>query len=172
MAEHPQGEPASVEDALERALSASRGFVIVPVVLLVLAALGAFAYASYVAADAARRIVDHPTPVGDKIGLFLLVVDLVLIGATLLITAVGLYELFISRRHEENPAHIPVWLVIRDLNDLKARVIGMVVLVAAVGYVESIVDVHSGSQALDTGVGIAVVVLALSLYLKVSDGRA
>ncbi len=176
MAQPPQppgGEvkesPSTLEAALERGLAASRLFVLIPVLVLTLAALGAFVYAAYVSVDSARRIVERPTPVGDKVGLFLLVVDLFLIGATLLITAVGFYELFLNRRSAASATHLPSWLAIGDLNDLKARVIGMVVLVAAVSYVESIVDVHSSTAALDTGLGIAVVVLALTLFLRLGE---
>ena len=104
----------------------SRVLVVVPVVVLVLSSFGAFVYGTDVFVNSVREIVDHPLPVGNKIGLFLLVVDLFLIGATLLIAAFGLYELFIHRLESDGASHLPAWLAMSDLNDLKARVISMV----------------------------------------------
>jgi uncharacterized membrane protein YqhA len=54
----------------------------------------------------------------------------------------------------------------RDLNDLKGRIIGMIVLVVSVSFVEVVVDAPSGRQALDLGAGIALVIVALSIFLR------
>ena len=54
----------------------------------------------------------------------------------------------------------------RDLNDLKARVIAMIVMVLSITFVEVVVDSPSGQQVLDLGGGIAAVVVALTLFLR------
>ena len=72
--------------------------------------------------------------------MFLLDVDLFLIGATLLISAVGFYELFIRHIPPHGRFRVPAWLEMRDLNDLKRRVIAMIVLVIAVSFAELAVD--------------------------------
>jgi uncharacterized membrane protein YqhA len=54
----------------------------------------------------------------------------------------------------------------RDLNDLKARVIAMIVLVVSVSFVEVVVDSPSGQQVLDLSGGIAAVVVALTIFLR------
>lgn len=79
--------------------------MIIPVVLFILGAIGAFAYAVALFVHSANEVISHPFPVGNKISLFLLDIDLMLIGATLLISAVGFYELFISDipRHALRP---------------------------------------------------------------------
>lgn len=147
----------------ERSLAATRLAVIVPVVVLVLSALGAFAYGADVFVSSVRKVVDHPIPVGNKIGLFLLVIDLFLIGATMLIAAVGLYELFIGRL---DPSQTPSWLETDDLNDLKARVVAMTVLVAAVSFIEVLVDLPSARMVLEVGGGVAAVIVALTIFLR------
>ncbi|HXR68952.1 MAG TPA: YqhA family protein, partial [Dermatophilaceae bacterium] len=92
-------------------------------------------------------------------------IDLFLIGATMLISAVGFYELFIQEIRQGSATPVPTWLQMADLNDLKGRVIAMVVLVASVSFVEVVVDAPSGRQALQLGIGIASVIVALSLFL-------
>lgn len=109
-------------EAFDHVLARSRLLVLVPVVVFV-AALGAFVYGTVVFVDGVRTVVDHPIPVGNKIGLFLVVIDLFLIGATLLIAAIGFYELFVSRVDVGNDTRmVPQWLAMRDLNDLKVRI--------------------------------------------------
>jgi uncharacterized membrane protein YqhA len=68
------------------------------------------------------------------------VLDLYLIGTVLLITAVGLYELFIA------PVELPGWLVIRTLSDLKAKIVEVLVLVIGIKFLERLV---AGGEAID-----------------------
>jgi uncharacterized membrane protein YqhA len=89
----------------------------------------------------------------------------------LLISAVGLFELFVKEIHTHDSTRIPSWLQKRDLNDLKARVIAMVVLVLGVSFVEVVVDGPSGRHALDLGTGIAVVIIALTIFLRLGGHR-
>jgi uncharacterized membrane protein YqhA len=153
---------------IERALAGSFRLALIPVVVLVLAALGAFVYGTAVFVHSVRGIVDHPFPVGHQIGLFLLDIDLFFIGGTLLIAAVGFYELFIREITFTDSTKLPSWLEMRDLNDLKGRVIAMIVLVVSVSFAEVVVDAPSGKSALDLGAGIALVVLALTIFLRLT----
>ena len=162
------GPSRRIEAVFEWTLAVSRGLVIVPVVVLALSALGAFVYGTVVFGHSIGDVVAHPLPVGHKIGLFLLIVDLFLIGATRLIAAIGLYELFISRIGGRGVRRMPPWLEMRDLNDLKARVIAMLVMVASVSFVEVVVDMPTGIEALELGGGVAVVVVALTAFLRLS----
>jgi uncharacterized membrane protein YqhA len=165
---HPEVPPPSVwgDEGVERLLIQSLRLAYIPVVILLLAALGAFFYGAVVFVDSVRKVSHHPFPVGHQIGLFLLDIDLFLIGATLLIAAVGFYELFIHEIRPERRASVPQWLEMRDLNDLKGRVIAMIVLLAAVTFVEVVVDAPTGRQGLQLGVGIASVIVALTIFLR------
>jgi uncharacterized membrane protein YqhA len=158
-------DPVGREVHVERVLAGSLLLAYIPVAVLLLAALGAFVFGTVAFVHSVRLIVDRPFPVGRHIGLFLLDVDLFLIGATLLIAAIGFYELFIRQAHD-GVSFIPTWLEMRDLNDLKARVIAMIVLVLSVSFVEIVVEMPSGHQVLDLGAGIALVIVALTAFLR------
>jgi uncharacterized membrane protein YqhA len=167
-AEPATREPATREQDVERILAWSLRLAYIPVAVLLLAGLGAFVYGTALFVYSVGHIVNHAFPVHHQIGLFLADIDLFLIGATLLISAVGFYELFIREIHLDGSTRIPTWLEMRDLNDLKARVIAMIVLVLAVSFVEFVVDSPGGQQVqvLDLGGGIAAVVIALTVFLR------
>ncbi|HLI73797.1 MAG TPA: YqhA family protein [Acidimicrobiales bacterium] len=168
--ERPPGRHGRSDGAERTApyLAATRYVAALPVAVLALAALGAFVYAVALFVDSTRRIVDHPFPIGRNIGYFVVVIDILLVGATLLIAAFGFYELFVARPDDD--AHqtplLPRWLVMRDLNDLKVRVISMIVLVASVSFVDKVVDFEGGRDVLYLGVAIAAVVVALTLFIR------
>jgi len=155
----------------ERALVLSRSVALIPVVVLTLAGAGAFVYGAALFVHSAAEIIGHPFPVGDKIGLFLLVVDLFLVGATMLIAAIGFYELFVGHASADRQHGLPDWLVMRDLDDLKARVVSMLVMVAAASFVNAVVDFHGGHDILFLGSAVAVVIGALTLFLRLGAGR-
>jgi uncharacterized membrane protein YqhA len=169
---HPEPRPPRpLEVRTERALAASLRLAVIPVLVLLLAGLGAFVYGTALFVHSVGIILDHPFPAGHQVGLFLLDIDLFLIGATLLISAVGFYTLFVRELHSRGTAIMPAWLEIRDLNDLKARVIAMVVLVLAVTFGEVIVDSPSGRDALYLGIGIGAVVIALTAFIRLSTAH-
>jgi uncharacterized membrane protein YqhA len=54
-------------------------------------------------------------------------VDAILLGTVLLVIGYGLYELFID---SEIP--VPAWLRVNDLDDLKSKLIGVIVAIIAI----------------------------------------
>ena len=155
----------------ESFLTQSLLVVAIAIVVLVLSATGAFVYGAAVFVNGVIEIVGHPFPVGNKIGIFLLDIDLFLIGATLLIAAIGFYELFFYRIGTDSGTRMPAWLQMHDLNDLKVRVISMIVLILAVTFGETVVDEVSGLEVLELGGGIALAVAALVAFVRFG-GRA
>ena len=150
----------------ERGLSLSRVVVVVPVIVLLLSAMASFAYGTDVFVRSVTNVVEAPKLTSHNLGFLLLLTDLFLIGATLMIAAFGFYELFIGRIGASGPGvRLPGWLRMRDLNDLKARVISMIVLVAAVSFVDVVVESKGGLDTLYLGVGVAVVIAALTAFL-------
>jgi uncharacterized membrane protein YqhA len=157
-------EPTYRPSIPERVLEGWRFTVVIPVVILLLAALGAFVYGIAFLIDGSRRIVDHPFPIGKNIGLFVTLIDVLLVGTTLLISGLGLYELFVLPQHPPRPKLLPAWLEMRDLNDLKVRVISMIVLVSAVSFTDVVVDFDTGRDVLYLGSGAGALIVALTLY--------
>lgn len=171
-----EGNPAGVSPVenpwlrvgrrFERGLSLSRGVVIVPVIVLLLAALASFAYGTEVFVRSVVHVVDDPQLTSHNLGFLLLLTDLFLIGATLMIAAFGFYDLFIGTIGASGPgSRLPGWLRMHDLNDLKARVISMIILVAAVSFVDDVVESKGGRDTLYLGVGVGVVIAALTAFL-------
>jgi uncharacterized membrane protein YqhA len=90
--------------------------------------------------------------------------DDMLIAAAMYIIAAGLYELFIGK------ANLPAWLTVHTLDDLKDKLIGVSVAVLVVNVVEDVATAVSANDTLLTGLGVAVVILAVSAYKWVGHG--
>ncbi|MGO9217671.1 MAG: YqhA family protein [Streptosporangiaceae bacterium] len=151
----------------ERGLSLTQLTVVLPVVVLLLSGVGAYVYGTVYAVHSVIDIADNPF-VPRNLQLFLIEIDLFLIGATLIIAAIGLYELFVARI---DPAHtrrpLPAWLEMNDLNDLKARVISMIILVTAVSFADVLLEFASDTlDVLYLAAGVAVFIVALAIYLR------
>jgi uncharacterized membrane protein YqhA len=170
----PDARPEATRDAarrvrygFEQALGLAQLSVLLPVVILLLSGIGAFIYGTAVAIHSVIELARHPFAV-HNLRLFLTEIDTFLIGATLIIAAFGLYELFVARI---NPASLrlplPHWLEMTDLNDLKARVISMIILVVAVSFVDVLLEFGGATlEILYLGTGVAVFIIALTVYLR------
>lgn len=90
------------------------------------------------------------------------VMDGFLIAAGLLIFSLGLYELFIGE------IELPAWLTIRDLDSLKGKLAGVIVMVIAVTYLERLESGGDGRGLLEAGVGAALVSAVLVWMAKKS----
>jgi uncharacterized membrane protein YqhA len=159
-----------LEGRFERMLSLSRVVVVVPVVVLLLSAISSFAYGTDVFVRSVTRVVEDPNLTSHNLGFLLLLTDLFLVGATLMIAAFGFYDLFIRRIDVAGPSpRLPDWLRMRDLNDLKARVISMVILVAAVGFADVAVESGGGLDTFYLGAAVALVIAALTAFVRFGD---
>ncbi len=155
-----------LEDGFERALSLSRLAVVIPVIVLLLSALASFVYGTEVFIRSVASVVEDPQVTSHNLGFLLLLTDLFLVGATLMIAAFGLYDLFITRIDTGPSLRLPAWLRMHDLNDLKARVISMIILVAAVTFVDVAVGSKAELNTLYLGAAVALVIAALTAFLR------
>ena len=83
------------------------------------------------------------------------VIDTYLVGTVVLILAIGLVELFVT------PLRLPEWLVIRDLGDLKGKLIDVIQLVAAIKFLEKLVLSEEPLDTLWYALAVSSVILAL-----------
>ena len=157
-----------VEARFEQALSLSRIVVVVPVIVLMLSAFSSFAYGSDVFVRSIWRVIEDPELTSHNLGFLLLLTDLFLVGATLMIAAFGFYDLFITRidTGDRPSLRLPAWLRMHDLNDLKARVISMIILVASVSFADVAVESKGGLNTLYLGAAVALVIGALTAFLR------
>lgn len=86
-------------------------------------------------------------------------VDAILLGTVLLVIGYGLYELFVDAEIK-----VPAWLQVKDLDDLKSKLIGVVVAIIAVVFVGVFVDANRADEVLAYGVGAGALVLGLAIF--------
>ena len=91
---------------------------------------------------------------------FIEIVDLFLLGTVFLIIGLGLYELFIS-----DDLKLPNWLVIRTLDDLKHKLVGVVIVVLAVLFLGQVMTWDGEREILSYGGAVAMVIAALTWFL-------
>jgi uncharacterized membrane protein YqhA len=149
----------------ERVLTASRLLTLIPVVFLLLDAAGSFIYGTDIFVRTASDVISEPAKIGGRLGIFLIVMDTFLVGATLMIAAFGFYELFIIKGDPSSSLWLPKWLRMRDLEDLKARVVSMLILVAAITVVDRTVESQNHQEILFLGIGISIIIAALTTFL-------
>jgi uncharacterized membrane protein YqhA len=98
---------------------------------------------------------------------FIEVVDLFLLGTVLYIIALGLYELFV-----DDKLPLPAWLSIHNLDDLKNKLTGVVILVMGVLFLGQVVSWDGERDLLPYGAAIALVIAALTYFLSQRSKKA
>jgi uncharacterized membrane protein YqhA len=91
-------------------------------------------------------------------------IDMFLVGAISYIVAVGLYKLFISQDEQQILKRVKI----EKLADLENKIIGVVVVAMAVGFLGKATEAADALAVMHGGVGVAVVIGALCLFLKFS----
>ncbi len=141
---------------MARLMGNLRYVVIVAVVGIALQAIATFGWAVWITGDFVYDLLSSSAwQQDDTVVELLQVLDLYLIGTVLIITAVGLYELFIG------DVPLPEWLVIRNLSDLKTKIVEVIVLVIGIKFVEKLVTVKDPIDVLWYGLGSAAVMAVL-----------
>ncbi len=154
---------------MQRILTGTRYLIIIPVLGLVLAAAFFFILGGI---GLFRLLFEFLVGLGEqlqggRLGVNeadLLIVDVVeyvhtfLVGTVLFITAVGLYQLFITE------IQFPGWLKIDSTEDLETNLIGVTVVVLAVNFM-SRVFLGDSETVWHYGAGIALPIAALGLFV-------
>ena len=87
--------------------------------------------------------------------------DFFLLAVVLYIMSVGLYSLFI-----DDGIDLPSWLRIRNLDDLKEKLVGVIVVVMGVYFLGLLIHGTEPIDLLLTGLGIGAVVLTLAYFVR------
>jgi uncharacterized membrane protein YqhA len=144
---------------MRKIVGLTRYSVIVPAIASMLGALLLMAQGSIYVVVAVIDTIWDRAPLKDTIVDVLTAVDAILLGTVLLVIGYGLYELFV-----DSGIKVPAWLQIRDLDDLKSKLIGVVVAIIAVVYVGVLVDATRAQDVLSYGVGAGALVLGLAVF--------
>lgn len=137
----------------------TRFTVFVPALASMVGALLLMAQGSIAVVVATIDAIRAQTPLKDSIVQVLTAVDAILLGTVLLVIGYGLYELFVDTNIK-----VPAWLQVRDLDDLKSKLIGVVVAIIAVVFVGVLVDANRATEVLSYGVGAGALVLGLAVF--------
>jgi len=137
----------------------TRFSVFVPALASMLGALLLMAQGSIAVVQVVWFSIVDQLPLKDSIVDVLTAVDAILLGTVLLVIGYGLYELFVDTNIK-----VPAWLQVRDLDDLKSKLIGVVVAIIAVIFVGVLVDASRAADVLSYGVGAGALVLGLAAF--------
>lgn len=142
---------------MRRLVGWTRFAVVVPALASMVGALVLMAHGSFAIIMVAVSAVSKPGNLKENIVDILTAVDGILLGTVLLVIGYGLYELFV-----DTGLQLPSWLEIRNLDDLKTKLIGVVVAIIGVIFVGDLVDSESGDGILGVGIGAGAVILGLA----------
>jgi uncharacterized membrane protein YqhA len=86
-------------------------------------------------------------------------IDSLLLATVLMVIGYGIYELFV-----DEGLNLPSWLEIRSLDDLKNKLIGVIVAVIAVIFLGFLVDSGNPGEVLQVGIGCGAVLIGLAAF--------
>ena len=144
---------------MKKILGLTRYAVFVPAIASIIGALLLMVQGSIEIVQVAIKAVTNPTNIKIAIVEVLTAVDAILLGTVLLVIGYGLYELFIDSEIE-----VPLWLRVEDLDDLKSKLIGVVVAIIAVVFVGVFVDSNRAGDVISYGVGAGALVVGLAIF--------
>lgn len=153
---------------LHKLLVVGRYLLVVPVIGSLLLTVGVVLMGAGVIVERAGNLWRHgefSTKAAKLMSITVIeTIDFFLVGALGYITAVGIYNLFISSRDEQILRRIKI----EKLKDLEDKIIGVVVAALAVAYLGSVSQATESVDVLNAGVGTALVIGALCLFMHFS----
>ena len=172
----------SLESYFETFLWRSRLIVIAAVIISLISSFAMFFMATVDAAYMISHLAEYPMLHGEErlalrsttITHVVELIDGYLLATVLLIFALGLYELFISKIDEaENADNASKVLLIQNLDDLKTRLAKVILMILIVKFFEFALEMHFDTpmDLLLFAAGIALIGLALYLT-HAAEGQA
>lgn len=144
---------------MRQILGLTRYAVIVPAIASIIGALLLMAQGSIEMIIVVYESIVANAYLKDTIVAVLTAVDAILLGTVLLVIGYGLYELFV-----DTELTVPAWLQVRDLDDLKSKLIGVVVAIIAVVFVGVFVDANRADEVVSYGLGAGALVAGLAVF--------
>ncbi len=143
-----------------RMIAWTRFIVIVPIVGLFLGAIAMVALATVEAFTVIAEVISLEVSLKTATIGFIEVADVYLLAIVLYIIALGLFELFIDDR-----LPLPAWLEIHDLEDLKEKLVSVVIVVLGVFFLGKVIEGTDYLEVLYLGAGIALMITALTYFV-------
>ena len=144
---------------MNRILAATRYAVLIPAIASILGAVLLMFQGSIEMVRVVIDVLNNGTKLKLTTVEILTAVDGILLGTVLLVIGYGLYELFI-----DDDLEVPPWLEVHDLDDLKSKLIGVIVAIVAVIFVGIFVDTNRADDVIAYGVGAGALVVGLAFF--------
>ncbi|ASY13132.1 UPF0114 domain-containing protein [Candidatus Nanopelagicus hibericus] len=144
---------------MNKLLSVTRYAVVVPALASILGALLLMAQGSIEMVMVVMQAISNELTLKESIVDVLTAIDAILLGTVLLVIGYGIYELFIDAEID-----VPTWLRVDDLDDLKSKLIGVVVAIISVVFVGVFVDSNRADDVISYGVGAGALVVGLAIF--------
>lgn len=94
-------------------------------------------------------------------------VDLLLIGITIFLIGIGLFELFIVQI-----PNLPEWLMIKDLDQLKGMLVKITIVVMSISFTGTLVTWDGTTDLLGYGLSLGAVIVGLTYFLQVKKEKS
>jgi len=101
------------------------------------------------------------TVIKGQLAIAIQIIDIFLVATVFYLISLGFYELFIAK------APLPGWVQIRNLDDLKTKLLGLTVIALAVIFLGYALTLKEGTGIFEFGAGVALMIGAISAYLWV-----
>ncbi|MDZ4718046.1 MAG: YqhA family protein [Roseiflexaceae bacterium] len=151
-----------------RIISSSRFLIIIAVLGSFLGATSLLIYGAYETFTVVASVFGNIREIKGKQLLLEVIelIDLFLLSTVFYVIAVGLYELFI-----QDNLPLPKWLEFHTLDDLKDKLVGMIIVALAVLFLGQIVSWDGQRDLLGYGVAVALVIAALTYFLSQKSSK-
>ena len=136
---------------MAKLLEQSKYIVLIAVFGLLVAALATFVWGVVGVASFVVALITSAGSDRNAVIQVLEVLDTFLVGTVLLISGLGLYELFIGK------LALPEWLVIDDLSKLKSKLADVIVLIMAIKFLDKLVTAKESLDVVWTALAVAIV---------------
>jgi uncharacterized membrane protein YqhA len=160
-----QAAPEAAERLARRKFALSllgravRLVMLVPILATMLVALGLFAFGALETWHFLQQLYAGMAK-SQALLLAIEIVDLFLLATVVQVVALGLYQLYFDQ-----DIKLPAWLKIETLDDLKAKLVGVVITVLAVYFLGKAVVWTSGVDILFLGGAVALVMVASTWFI-------
>ena len=144
---------------MRRLIELSRFAVAVPAVTSIVASFVLMGIGVWEVVMSIVHLIDTSVSIKLTVVAILTAVDTFLLATVLLVIGYGLYELFV-----DSEVKLPEWLEIRSLDDLKTKLIGVIVAVLAVVFLGALVDRSDANSVMLLGAGVGAVVIGLAAF--------
>ena len=156
-----------MKNTLRRAVEGTRFIIVIATVGAFLASLLALVYGLIIVGVSIKNVITDGVFTMARARLLasdlVNVIDLLLLGTVLYIAALGLYKLFVDEK-----VQTPSWMTINDLDDIKTKIISVVVVLLSVEFLASVVE-FNGNNILQFGAAIGIVLFAMAAFLYVMN---